>query len=381
MRILFLSPRYPYPPRRGDQVRAFHLASGLADHAEVTLVSFGDGPVPPGSKLEVRNVEPTLGGRIAGNLRDPSPSLPLQARMFAHSAMRKAVQEELEKKPDVVHVTLARMGTYMPAATPGLHRHLDLVDSLSINMRTRADASRGPARAVFSGEARLMARYEEKLVADVDSASLVSAGDRVAPGLADATVIPNGIDVEGVPFAPREEGRPPVLAFFGNLGYFHNAEPARYVASEVLPLVRERVPGATLRLAGARPSGAVRRLDEQDGVEVHPDVPDMGAELAQATVAVLPMFTGSGLKNKVLEAFSSGLPVVANRMGMDGVEGAAPGTHFLAAETTREFADAASSLLADAALRTSIATAAHQLVAERYSWETQVERLLELYGR
>ena len=194
-------------------------------------------------------------------------------------------------------------------------------------------------------------------------------------------MIPNGIDVEGVPFAPREEGRPPVLAFFGNLGYFHNAEPARYVASEVLPLVRERVPGATLRLAGARPSGAVQRLAGLEGVELHPDVPDMGTELAQATVAVLPMFTGSGLKNKVLEAFSSGLPVVANRMGMDGVDGAEAGTHFLAAESTQEFANAASSLLTDAALRTSLAAAAHELVATRYSWATQVERLLELYGR
>ena len=139
MRILFLSPRYPYPPRRGDQVRAFHLATGLADHAEVTLLSFGDGPVPPGSKLEVRNIEPTLRGRIAGNLRNPSPSLPLQARLFVHSAMLKAVQEELSKKPDVVHVTLARMGTYIPAATAGLHRHLDLVDALSINMGSRAE--------------------------------------------------------------------------------------------------------------------------------------------------------------------------------------------------------------------------------------------------
>ena len=240
----------------------------------------------------------------------------------------------MQRSPTSVHVTLARMGTYIPAATAGLHRHLDLVDALSINMGSRADASRGPARAVFSGEARLMARYEEKLVADVDSVSLVSASDREAPGLGDATVIPNGIDVEGVPFAPREEGRPPVLAFFGNLGYFHNAEPARYVASEVLPLRARARARRNARLAGARPSGAVRRLAGLDGVELRPDVPDMGTELAQATVAVLPMFTGSGLKNKVLEAFSSGLPVVANRMGMDGVDGAEAGTHFLAAEST-----------------------------------------------
>ena len=356
MRILFLSPRYPYPPRRGDQVRAFHLASGLADHAEVTLLSFGEGPVPPGSKLEVRNIEPTLGGRIAGNLRNPSPSLPLQARMFAHSAMRKAVQEELAKKPDVVHVTLARMGTYMPAATPGLHRHLDLVDSLSINMRTRADASRGPARAVFSGEARLMARYEEKLVAGVDSASLVSAADRVAPGLADATVIPNGIDVEGVPFAPREEGRPPVLAFFGNLGYFHNAEPARYVASEVLPLCTRPRAGRNAQAGWGSPIRRCPEIGRAGGRRGSPRRSRHGRR-AGAGHGCRPPHVH---RIRAQEQGPRGLLVRAPRRREPDGHGRRRGRRCRERTSwqpraTQEFADAASSLLADAALRTSIA--------------------------
>lgn len=361
-------------------MRAYHLASGLAKHAEVTLLSFGSGPEPPDSRLRMRSIELSAGGRIAGNLRLSAPSIPLQTRLFIHGAMRKAVREELAKEPDVAHVTLARMGEYLPAPAPGLHRHLDLVDSLSINMRTRASASRGLRAAVFAAEARLMERYESKLCASADSVSLVSAVDRAAPGLEETDVIPNGIDLEAVPFTPRSEGRPPVLSFFGNLGYFHNTEPARFVAEEVLPLVRERVPGATLRLAGARPSADVRRLEGVEGVELHGDVPDMAAELERATVALLPMFTGSGLKNKVLEAFASGLPVVANRKGMDGVEGATPGTHYRAAANSAEFADQAVSLLGDAAARGTTASAARDLVADRYAWESQVERLLELYG-
>ena len=134
--------------------------AGLCATRKSTLLTFGDSPAPPGSDLEVRCVSPTLGGRIAGNLRELNPTLPVQARLFAHSGMRSAVREELAKRPDVIHVTLARMGTYLPEPTPGLHRHLDLIDSLSINMRSRADASRGPSRAVFGAEARLMARYE-----------------------------------------------------------------------------------------------------------------------------------------------------------------------------------------------------------------------------
>lgn len=327
-----------------------------------------------------RSLETGLAGRISGNLRSPNPALPLQARLFMHSAMQAAVREELRHEPDVVHVALARMGAYLPAPTRGVHRHLDLIDSLSINMRTRAEASRGPARALFSVEARLMERYEARLAAAADSVSLVSGADRAAPGLEAAEVIPNGIDTDALPYEVRGPGCKPRLCFFGNLGYFHNAEPARFVAREVLPAVRAHVPGAHLRLVGARPAAAVRRLGAEQAVELRPDVPDMGAELAAATVAVLPMFSGSGLKNKVLEAFSSGLPVVANSTGMEGIEGALAGVHYVEAESASEFAQASITLLEDAGRREQIAAAARSLVVERYSWETQVQALLDLYG-
>lgn len=361
-------------------MRAYHLAKGLAAHAQVTLLSFGSGQDPSHPNLTMRNVEHSPGGRMSANLAAPSPALPLQIRLFLDSSMRKAVNEELALKPDVVHVTLSRMGPYLPEASPGLHRHLDLVDSLSFNMRTRAKASSRPAAVLFGAEARLMARYEAKLSARADSVSLVSDADRRAPGLACAAVVPNGIDTDVSPLSHRAQGSPPVLTFFGNLGYFHNSEPARFVAEDVLPLVRAQVPGATLRLAGARPSAGVKRLEGLEGVELHADVPDMAAELANSTVALLPMFTGSGLKNKVLEAFAAGLPVVANPNGMDGVEGARTETHFLAAESAGDFAASTVRLIGDAALRAEIASAARKLVSDAYSWERQVGRLLGLYG-
>ena len=226
-----------------------------------------------------------------------------------------------------------------------------------------------------------MARYEAHLAARADSVSLVSAADRRAPGLGGATVVPNGTDTASIPMRVRGEKSPAILTFFGNLGYFHNSEPARFIAEEVLPLVQAEVPNATLRLAGARPSAYVRRLDGLEGVEIHADVPDMAAELARSTVSLLPMFTGSGLKNKVLEAFASGLPVVANKMGMDGVEGARAGIHFLAAESAHDFAAATVRLLDDTALREETTTAARRLVEDGFSWERQVEHLLDLYGK
>ncbi len=199
------------------------------------------------------------------------------------------------------------------------------------------------------------------------------------PGLEDAAVIPNGVDLETFPFAPAAE-RAPVLVFFGNLGYFHNVEPAKFLAEEVLPLVRERAPKARLLLVGARPAAAVRRLAELDGVELAADVPDMAAELSRAAVAVLPSFSGSGIKNKILEAFCVGLPVVSNRLGIQGVDGAVAGEHYLPAEDAATIAAATVELFADPDRGAGLAATAYRLVQDRYTWERQAERLLELYG-
>jgi glycosyltransferase involved in cell wall biosynthesis len=378
LRILFLAPRYPYPPWRGDQVRAFQLIKALAERAEVRVVAFGEGKPLPVAGVEVRSIESRPLRRLAANLGS-GPRTPAQVRLFLDAGMARAVETEIEDwRPDVLHVTLARMAPYMPARAR-FHRHLDFTDSLALNMRTRAASQAGPARAAFNLEARLMQSYEARMAAVADSCSVVSEADRQMPGLGRSTVIPNGVDVEGLPFASPLE-RPPVLIFFGNLGYFHNVQPAKFLAEDVLPLIRERVPGAILRLVGARPAAAVRRLADLEGVELAADVPEMATELNRAAVAMLPSFSGSGIKNKVLEAFCVGLPVVANRLGVQGVDGALAGTHYLAGESATEIATAAVGLLADPEGRSRLAAAAHRLVLDRYTWERQAEKLLALYA-
>ena len=377
-RVLFVSPRYPYPPRRGDQVRVFHLIEALRRRAEVRVVTFGEGEPLPLPEVEVRTVAMRPDRRLAANLR-ARPTLPGQVRLFLDTGMTAAIEAEIEAwKPDVLHLTLSRMAPYMPARGP-FHRHLDLVDSLALNMRTRAGAHRGPARAAFATEARLMLAYEARAAAAADSCSVVSAADRAMPGLERAAVVPNGVDVDAFPFAPPRE-RPPLLVFFGNLGYFHNVEPARFLAERVLPLVRAEVPAARLLLVGARPAPAVRRLAELEGVELAADVPEMAAELSRAAVAVLPSFSGSGIKNKILEAFCAGLPVVSNGLGVQGVDGALAGEHYLAAEGEAELAAAVTALLGDPARGAALAGAAHELILARYTWERQAQRLLALYG-
>jgi polysaccharide biosynthesis protein PslH len=380
-RILLLSPRQPFPPTRGDKLRVFHLARALGRRAEVRVLAFGSEPPGAIEGVSERSVARGLVPSLAANLALPDPLLPMQVRLYLDRRMRAAVRDEVAShRPDVVHVTLARLAPYVAGLPAEVHVHVDFVDALSLNMSTRAHGSRFPASAAFALEARLMARYEARVAARADSASVVSERDRLAsPGLASARVIPNGVDVQELAFMSPAE-RAPVALFFGNLGYFHNIEPARQAALEVLPRLRRLAPDVSLRIAGARPAAAVMQLAGRDGVEVAPDVPSMLAELHGAAVAILPSKSGSGMKNKVLEAFAAGTPVVTNPAGIDGVVGAERGVHYLEADGPDALAEACAALLDSAEERVRIAAAARALVEEGYSWDSRAEALLKLYA-
>ena len=268
----------------------------------------------------------------------------MQVRLYLQSAMRRTVDEEVRKGPDVVHVHFSRMAPYMPEATTA-HRHLDLMDSLSVNMATRARSSSAVVGLPFAAEARLLRRYEARAAAAADTYSVISAADRDAPGLEGAAVIQNGVDIEAFPFHDTAD-RDPVMTFFGNLGYFHNIAPAVFVATEVLPLVA----------SASRP----RPCGSWEG-DPQPRCGSLAAWTASRWPATCPTWQPS----------SSGRPsrscpcsrVGAQEQGAGGLLGRVAGgdqrprhagrrrngarAEYLAAEGARDIADAAALLLED----------------------------------
>jgi hypothetical protein len=124
----------------------------------------------------------------------------------------------------------------------------------------------------------------------------------------------------------------------------------------------------------------VRRLDELPGVRVVGPVEDMAVELRRCAAAVIPMLTGSGTKNKVLEAMATGTPVVSNRLGIQGLVAARAGVDHLHAEGAAGLATAAVELLRSPRRRDALAVEGRRLVEQRYTWAAQAEALIALYG-
>lgn len=394
MKLLVVAPRFPWPTRRGDQMRALQTCELLAEEHRVTLLvpEPGEGEAAPdglGYGIETYAVRPAA--RVRGVARAALTGRPLQAGLFHQPDLARRLRE-LAPEADLAVLLLVRLAAHAGdlRETPFV---VDLVDSLALNFERRARYDRPWLRPLLRLEARRLLAWEERLVRRAAAALLVCdrdrawLADRLAPEAArKLTVVPLWLPSADEPFemqtggnlrSPEEPGAspasrrarsdsPPRLCLTGNLGYFVNADAAVHFTRTVWPRLGAAHPGLTLTLAGARPPRRVRRLARRPGVELIADAPDLAPVLAGATAAIAPLRAGSGVPVKVLEAWAAGVPVIASPWAAAGAA-ARPGRDLLVAASPDDWRDAVSRLLADPALGRRLATAGRARLAKSHS--------------
>jgi sugar transferase (PEP-CTERM/EpsH1 system associated) len=385
VKTLFLVSRVPYPPWRGDQLRAYHLLRVLAPRHEITCVVVALRPPPAAALAAVRRLGVAvevlrlgLAGAVPALLRGGFGGQPLQVALYERRAAHRRLAALRRRGAfDLVHAQLVRTVPYALGAAGDGPVVVDLVDALSLGAARRAQRARGPARLLWRIESERLRAYEGMVLARADATTVVAPADAAAlAGPRHVTVVPNGVAMAGPGLAaPIVPGR---IVFAGNLGYFPNADAAEWLAAEILPRVRAVHADAHLRLAGARPARRVRRLAGRPAVSLAADVPDLGAEVRQAAVVVVPMRAGAGLQNKVLEALAEARPVVTTTMVAAAI-GLAHEEHVLVADDAAGLAGATARLLGDAALAERLGRAGRAFVATRYGWEAAGERMDALW--
>ena len=134
--------------------------------------------------------------------------------------------------------------------------------------------------------------------------------------------------------------------------------------------------GVAWYVAGQR-SGIERLGRKYSNIKIMGLVDDLYWLASRVPDMINPMIMGSGLKNKVLEAFSFRCAVVSTAMGMEAIE-ATPGVHFVEANDPRSFGNAVLSLLGAKQLWEDLGENANRLVVGKYRWDGIGERLNSL---
>lgn len=386
MRILWLNTNLLLPLDKGGKLRTWHLMRHLAKSHEITCLSFEE----PGGSAEhrrgmaevcsrlltiPRRERPKEGARfyagVALHLFDP---LPYAVAQYRSRAYRHALRTELAGGSyDRLVCDFLVPAVNLPASMPCPSVLFTHNVEAEIWRRHADTASSWLRKRLYGQQWRRMLRFEGRTLARFDRVLAVSDVDRdtfqrLYPGklAAPATVIPTGVDTSY--FAPGQHSETSRrLVFTGSMDWLPNVDGVLYFCREILPLVRRDVPDATFTIVGRAPTQAVRKLAEEQGVEVTGRVDDVRPYLADAAAYVVPLRIGGGTRLKIFEAMAAGRAVVSTSVGAEGLP-TENGRHLLLADNPVDFSRAVVTLLRDSSLRQHIEREARTLVTTHYDW-------------
>jgi len=328
--LLFLSHRIPFPPNKGDKIRAHAIITHLAPHYKIHLACHID---DPHDLKYCSTVQAMLGGEclflplsrpaaLRRALISAAAGRSLTEGYFDSPVMRRWIGDLLRRRPVKKALVFgSAMAPYI-LRQPELNAGrciLDLVDVDSDKWSQYAKASAIPKRWLYGFEARKLAQLERRAARAFGTTVLVSPHEAatftsMAPESASKIYsICNGVDLSY--FDPAQQHRSPYpegevpIVMTGQMDYWPNLQGAEWFAKQVFPQVAAEMPQARFYVVGANPPPDF--LKKMAGVTVTGRVPDVRPYLAHARAAVAPLRIARGVQNKVLEAMAMARPVIA----------------------------------------------------------------------
>ena len=353
--ILFLTHRIPYPPNKGDKLRAYQVLNHWTKHHKVFLGCIIDDAEDwqhrdllrqrcAGTYFARLHPKLALARSIGAFLTNDPLSLPYYWDRGLASWVRRVMASE---NPECAFVYSSVMAQYFLGAVSTPSRLLvDFVDVDSEKWAEYAATKTFPAREVYRREARQLLRFDRRVARRADASIFVSEPEAAlfrerAPEVKEKVfAIPNGVD--SAYFSPENAGLnpnlggAPVIVFTGRMDYWPNVDAVVWFSDTVLPKLRERFPNATFVIVGAQPSATVRALGHRPGIVVTGAVPDVRPYVGYADVVVAPLRIGRGIQNKVLEGMAMARPVIVTPQALEGID-ALPDTHLLLARDSDGF--------------------------------------------
>jgi len=398
MRILFVTPYLPSPPRFGAQRRLEGLMRGLARRHEVSLLSFSKPGADEDALAATREythsittvpydvLDVELGQKRLLQLRSLASRHSFETLLMRRPEFQRELSALLASAAyDVVQVEFSQMGSYQLTRREP-RSPIFVLDEHNIEYdltRRTAQAPGSVARKLYSAANWRKLRSEERRAwQSFDGVVLTSDRDaellREDVPLTKTVVVPNGVDIEA--FRPSGMPRDPAtLLFLGAINYYPNTDGILDFLDNTWPLIRAARPDTRLQIVGMDPPESVLS-HRSENVEVTGFVEDPLPYLARASVVVVPLRIGGGTRFKVVEAMSMGKAIVSTSLGAEGID-VAHETHALLCDDAQSFAAAVLRVLGDPALNDRLGHAARQLAEERYGWRAAVAKLEGFYAQ
>ena len=167
------------------------------------------------------------------------------------------------------------------------------------------------------------------------------------------------------------------ISFIGSMDWLPNIEGLEWFLKEVWTIFSKQNPEVKFHIAGRNTPKWITNLD-LDNVVVHGEVLDALRFMQKYPIMVVPLFSGSGMRVKILEGLALGRVVVSTTVGKEGIE-ANHGEQIFVADTAMEFVAVLTECIKDLPLMQTVADNAVTLIKDKYDHKVNARKLLEKY--
>jgi glycosyltransferase involved in cell wall biosynthesis len=382
-RVLIVSPEAPYPAVGGGALRTASLVEYFGRKANLDVVVFrepeGRDPrsaFPGGLVQQVAVIDlpshssrvPARALRNAGRLIRGVPPLVDRFSGFEQQ-LCSALEGTYYDLCIIEHLWAANYVHTLRRNCRKLVLDLHNIESTLLNRcRDAATNVTGIALGRFATYTR---EFEKQLLPAFDAVLVASVKDahELPPGVR-WIVYPNTIPLAPSPTVQKRLE----IVFSGNLGYLPNLQAVEFFRRDVWPKLAALDPALVWRIVGKNEQLLATRLRGERRIELTGPVEDALPELARASVAVVPLLSGSGTRVKILEAWAAGTAVVSTQIGAEGLT-CIDGEHLLLAPPNAEFAASVIRVLQSISLREALEAAGRSLYETSYTWNSAWKQL------
>lgn len=398
MRILFLTTLYPYPCNDGAKIKTYNTLSVLSKTHSIDVVCFNEQAVTEQQRLAMNKVcrrayafsrkitasvyKFTTACRVVKSLLVPQPYV--MYKYLDYEVVRFLKKQIGQEKYDIIYFDHLQMSIYSPylkecEAWKLLDEHN--CESMIVKRRIQKDGKL-LKKLFYKLEYKKLLRFERNSLNQADRVLVLSEEDRKLlvkisnNSLLNQKIFQLPIMVQAhrrkIIEACRLQGGIINILFVGTLTWEPNNNGMIWFLKNVVPLLDST--RVNIFIAGKGASNKLRQLcDQFNNVSLEGYVENLEEYFDKCDFMVVPLFIGSGQRVKILEAFSRGFPVIATKIGAEGLEYRNEHS-ILIADTQEEFVEAIDKMY-DNELYRRISEESYKIYEKYYSMEALAERI------
>jgi len=415
-KIMFIASRFPYPAKSGRERTLLEYLSFLKGNAEVYFYFF-EKKEPLNNLIEnfkkeycLKQVKflklPSLLSSFLNVIKESfiRGKKSIQESVFYSKEIEEFLINELTTKNiDIIFVDMIRTAQYfehiqkkellkifdMDDMLSKRYRYLqiqkdiNILGSFSKNLPTFISMFIETIirRVVLKLEEKLVEKRELDLIKKYDKTILVSPDEvnflRKKTGKHNIYYIYPSVKTESINTAIEKVY--PSISFMGLLNVPHNEKALLKFLKRIFPEIKKIYPNIKFYIVGANPTKKIEKEVKKysQNIILTGYVKDFKSYISKTNIFIAPIYFGTGIKTKILDAMALGLPVVTTPIGAEGLK-VKHLDNIVIAYNEKEFLDFIVLLLRNKNLRESIGIKAYEYVKKFHNYENIKKQFLKI---